>query len=275
MSRVKNRLKIYGSIKDIITFISDNYEKDIYHPSDGKYPPNYILFFGKSFPTPEDIIDDKNKIYKWRMNNWGTPFLSELEEQISELSIFYKHSYDYTRYKLTSEEDKFNSYTLRKVLEYSEMFYGENIHPNENELITFFNTTMTPPTRLITNWVNMYKYSTLVFKLDYWDMEDRYVGNIHFDYSQNKYILEHYVKEHDLLSYIRYMLERNVKTLDDYVAEITELLILTDKLGSDYKEIEKMVSDEVELKETFEEQVIFITFMISKLNENLMKENPC
>ena len=108
MSKVKNRLKIYGSIKDIIQFINDNYEKDIYHPSDGKYTPNYILFFGKMLPTPDDILDDKNKIYRWRMNNWGTPFLSDSEEQVSEINIFYRHSYDYTKYSLSSIEDKFN-----------------------------------------------------------------------------------------------------------------------------------------------------------------------
>ena len=274
MSKVKNRLKIYGSIKDIIKFINDNYEKDIYHPSDGKYPSNYILFFGKMLPTPDDILDDKNKIYRWRMNNWGTPFLSDSEDQVSEINIFYKHSYDYTKYSLCSNEGKFNPYTIRKLLEYSEMFYGDNIHPEENELITMFTTTLTPPTKLINNWVNVYKYTNIIFKLDYWDEEDRYAGNIHYDYRQKTYILEHYVKEHNLFSYVKYMIERNIKTINEYAGEITDIIIEVndDKSINDFKDIETMVIDELEMKETFDDQVKFIVMMLEHLNKRKLNK---
>ena len=33
----------------------------------------------------------------------------------------------------------------KPLSEYSEMFYGENIHANENEFISLFNTNITPP----------------------------------------------------------------------------------------------------------------------------------
>lgn len=274
MSKVKNRLKIYGSIKDIIQFINDNYEKDIYHPSDGKYPSNYILFFGKMLPTPDDILDDKNKIYRWRMNNWGTPFLSDSEEQVSEINIFYRHSYDYTKYSLSSIEDKFNPYTIHKLLEYSEMIYGDNIHPDENELITIFNTTLTPPTKLINTWVNIYKYTSLVFKLDYWDSEDRYAGNIHFDYQQKLYVLEHHVKEHNLFSYTRYLVERNIKTIDEYAGDITDMIIEVndDKTIEDYNDIESMVVEEIESKDSFDEQIKFIVMMLEYLSKRKLSK---
>ena len=141
VSKVKNRLKVTGNIKDLITFIDENYVEDIYHPSDGVYPPNLILFFGKLYPTPTDIEDNKDNVYRWRMNNWGTPFLIDNENFNNEITILYKHSYEYTPY----EVDNFNAYTIKKILDYSEMIYGENIHKEENELNSFFITTMTPP----------------------------------------------------------------------------------------------------------------------------------
>ena len=264
MSQVKNRLKVTGSIKDLVAFIQDNYEKDIYHPSDGVYPSNYILFFGKMFPTPDDILDDKVKIYRWRMNNWGTPFLIDTDNYYNELNILYKHSYEYSLYNV----DKFNPYTIRKVLEYSEMFYGENIHPDENEIVSDFITTMTPPTKLITNWVNTYRYTTLVFRLDYWDVEDRYVGNIHKDHSKDKYILEHYVKDHDITTYVGYMLGEDLKTIDDYASELANLVIETnpDKSDKDFNEIEQLMIEEIESKKNLEEQVNFISTLIKYLN---------
>ena len=268
MSLVKNRLKINGSIKDLLRFIEDNYEKDIYHPSDGVYPSNLLLFFGKSFPTPSDILDDKDKIYRWRMNNWGTPFLIDNEDYKNELTVLYKHDFDYTPYKLSTDNNKFNPYTLIKLEDYSEMFYGENIHPDENELISDFYTTMTPPSKLITNWVNIYKYSSLVFRLDYWDIEDRFVGNIHYDYSGEKYILEHYVKDHNVTAYVKYMLEEELKTIEDYASELTELIILTnpEKSQDDYDEIEKIMLDELEMKCNLNEQINFISMLIRYLN---------
>ena len=93
VSKVKNRLKVTGNIKDLITFIDENYVEDIYHPSDGVYPPNLILFFGKLYPTPTDIEDNKDNVYRWRMNNWGTPFLIDNENFNNEITILYKHSY--------------------------------------------------------------------------------------------------------------------------------------------------------------------------------------
>jgi hypothetical protein len=264
MSQVKNRLKVTGSIKDLVMFIHDNYEKDIYHPSDGVYPSNYILFFGKMFPTPDDILDDKDKIYRWRMNNWGTPFLLDNDDYNNEMVILYKHSYEYLPYNI----DKFNPYTIRKILEYSEMFYGENIHPDENEILSDFITTMTPPTKLITNWVNKYRYTTLIFRLDYWDKEDRYVGNIHWDHIKEKYILEHYVKEYNITAYVKYMLEEDFKTIEDYASELTDLIIKTnpEKSDKDYNEIEQLMIDEIESKHTLEEQVNFISTLIKYLN---------
>ena len=266
MNRVKNKITVSGNIKDLISFIMDNYERDIYHPSDGKYPPNNILFFGKLFPTPDDILDDKNKIYRWRMNNWGTAFLAE--DQINELSILYKHDYDYTPYKITSEEGMFNSYVLRKLSEYSEMFYGENIHPDENELVSLFNTSVTPPSKLISKWIDMYKFTSLVFRLDYWDENDRFVGNIHFDYKSNNYILEHHVKDYNLTEYIRYTIEEDVKTIETYACEITDMLIEIKKEEMDYnyKELKDMLIEEIEQKQTFEEQVKFISNIIKYLN---------
>lgn len=264
MSQVKNRLKVTGSIKDLVRFINDNYEKDIYHPSDGVYPSNLILFFGKMFPTPDDILDDKDKIYRWRMNNWGTPFLLDSDNYKNSLTILYKHDYDYTPYNI----DKFNPYTIRKVSEYSEMFYKENIHPNENEIISDFITTMTPPSKLITNWVNNYKYTTLVFRLDYWDMEDRYVGNIHYDYKKDNYILEHYVKDNNVTAYVKYMLEEDLRTIEDYASEITESVIETnpDKTDKDFDEIYKLMLEEIESKNNLDEQIKFISTLIRYLN---------
>lgn len=264
MSQVKNRLKVTGSIKDLVMFINDNYVEDIYHPSDGVYPSNLILFFGKLFPTPKDIEDNKDNVYRWRMNNWGTPFLIDNEEFSNEMIILYKHSYDYTSYSI----DNFNAYTIRKVLEYSEMFYGENIHKEENEVNSFFVTTMTPPTKLITNWVNKYKYTTLKFRLDYLDKEDRYVGNIHYEYNSNNYILEHYVKDHDVTSYVNYILEEDIKTIEDFSNDITNMIIETnpEKSEKDYKEIYDMVLAEIENKNDLHEQVEFISMMIRYLN---------
>jgi hypothetical protein len=268
MNQVKNKLTVSGSIKDLISFIKDNYERDIYHPSDGKYPPNYILFFGNLFPTPEDIIDDKNKIYRWRMNNWGTPFLASEENQINELHVLYKHDYDYTVYSITSEEGMFNPYVIRKLSEYSEMFYGENIHPDENELVSLFNTTITPPSKIISKWIDVYKYTSLVFRLDYWDEKDRFVGNIHYDYNTKTYILEHHVRDHNLTEYVRYTLEEDVKTIDSYACEITQMLIeiKKDKMEYNYNELRDMLIEEIEEKHSFEEQVKFISDIIRYLN---------
>lgn len=268
MSLVKNRLLIYGSIKDIIKFINDNYESDIYHPSDGKYPPNNILFFGKMYPTPNDILDDKNKIYRWRMNNWGTAFLSDSENQINKITVMYKHDYDYTPYTITSEDGMFNSYVLRKLSEYSEMFYGENIHDNENEFISIFNTNITPPSKMITNWINVYQFSTLIFRLDYWDEEDRFVGNIHYDYSDKLYVLEHYVKDNNLIKYIKYMIEEDIKPIEIYAEEIANL-VLSINIKDDYKtfdKIESIVLEELEQLNSLDDQVKYIANMITYLN---------
>jgi hypothetical protein len=264
VSKVKNRLKVTGNIKDLITFIDENYVEDIYHPSDGVYPPNLILFFGKLYPTPTDIEDNKDNVYRWRMNNWGTPFLIDNENFNNEITILYKHSYEYTPY----EVDKFNAYTIKKILDYSEMIYGENIHKEENELNSFFITTMTPPTKLIINWTNRYKYTSLKFRLDYVDMEDRYVGNIHYEYDKNEYILEHYVKEHNMTLYINYMLEEDIRTIEDYSSEIANMIIETnsEKTDEDYNEIYNMVLDELDNKNELQEQVNFISMMIKYLN---------
>jgi hypothetical protein len=275
MSLVKNRLKIYGSVKHIIKFIQENYESDCYHPSDGNNPPNYILFFGALFPTPDDIVNDKDKVYRYRMNNWGTPFLAD--NQFSTLTVFYKHDYDYTAYELTSDNDKFNSYSIRKLSEYSEMFYGENIHPDENMLITFFDTTMTPPSKLFTHWINLYRGTSLIFKLDYWDEQDRFVGNIHYDYKTKTYVLEHHVKEHDHKAYIYYMLDEEVKTIEMYSEELTNLVIETNptKSDKDFNEIKDMMMEEIESKSSFEEQVNFISMLLLYLeNKKSVKENP-
>lgn len=266
MNQVKNKITISGNIKDLISFIIDNYERDIYHPSDGKYPPNYILFFGKLLPTPDDILDDKNKIYRWRMNNWGTAFLAD--NQINELSILYKHDYDYTPYKISSEDGMFNPYVIRKLSEYSEMFYGENIHSNENELTSLFTTMVTPPSKLISKWVEKYKFTSLTFRLDYWDEQDRFVGNIHFNYKNDNYILEHYVKDFNITEYIRYTLEEDIKTIETYACEITNMMIdiKKDIIEYDYEELRDMIVEEIEQKQTFEEQVTFISNIIKYLN---------
>ena len=266
MSNVRNRLKVQGSIKDLVNFINDNYEKDIYHPSDGIYPSNLTLFFGKMFPTPDDILDNKINVYRWRMNNWGTPFLLDNEEYSNELIILYKHDFEYTPYSIGGS--KFNSYVIRKVSEYSEMFYGENIHPDENELISEFFTTMTPPTKLITKWINAYKYKTLIFRLDYWDDDDRYVGNIHCDYKTGEYILEHHVKDIDLFSYVKYMIEEELKSIEDYAYEIAGLIIETnpEKSEKDYDYIYNAMVEEIELKPNLNEQVKFISILLNHLN---------
>lgn len=262
MSKVKNKLKVTGSIKDLVMFINDTYVEDIYHPSDGVYPSNLILFFGKLYPTPKDIEDNKDNVYRWRMNNWGTPFLIDNENFSNEITILYKHDYDYTPYDI----DKFNAYTIRKILEYSEMFYGENIHKEDNEINSLFTTTMTPPTKLITNWVNRYKYTSLKFRLDYIDMEDRYVGNIH--QSNNEYILEHYVKDHNVTAYVNYTLEEDIRTIEDYSSEIAKMIITVnpEKTDSDFKEIYNMILEEIETKDSLKEQVDFISMMIRYLN---------
>lgn len=268
MSYVKNRLKVYGSVDDLLLFIDENYVKDIYHPSDGMYPSNKILFFGNLYPTPEDILNDKDKIYRWRMNNWGTPFLSETEGQINELVVLYKHDFDYTPYTISSEDGMFNSYIFCRLSDCNESFYKDNIHEDENELVSTFETTMTPPSKMMTNWINRYKYTTLVFRLDYWDKEDRFVGNIHYDYNNNRYILEHYIKEKDILTYVTYMLGGDIKTIEMYAEEIAELVLTVnkDKVNSTFEELTKMFIEEIESKSTFEEQVKFIASVINYLN---------
>ena len=270
MSSVRNRLKLYGSIKELCQFIDDNYEKDCYHQYDGNSSPNLILFFGKMYPTPMDIENDKDKVFRYRMNNWGTPFLAG-EEQLSKFIVRYKHSYDYISYELTTENNKFNVYTLIRLLDHSEMFYGENIHPSENELITEFTTTMTPPSKLITNWINVYQHSNLIFKLDYWDEDDRYVGKIYYNYQTENYVLEHHVKEHNPKAYIYYMLDNNIKTIDMYAEDISELVILAkpDKTEKDFNELKEMLIDEIEYKSSLKEQVDFIDMLLSYLTNKL------
>lgn len=267
-SQVRNKLRVTGSIKDLVLFINDNYEKDIYHPSDGVYPSNLILFFGKMFPTPKDIENDKNNVYRWRMNNWGTPFLINTEDFSNDFTILYKHDYDYTPYTISDKDGKFNPYTIMKVLEYSEMFYGENIHKDENELSSEFITTLTPPTKLITNWIKIYKYSTLKFRLDYLDIDERYVGNIHYDYKSDSYVLEHHVKDNNITEFIRYTLEEDVKTIEEYAEEITTIIIEVnpEKTQNDFKEIYDLLLDEIDSKTDLNQQIEFISMMIRYLN---------
>jgi hypothetical protein len=263
VSEVRNRLKLYGSIKELCKFIDENYEKDCYHHYDGNTSPNLILFFGKMYPTPTDIEDDKDKVFRYRMNNWGTPFLAG-EEQYSKFIVRYKHSYDYIPYELTSDNNKFNIYTLIKLSEYSEMFYGENIHPSENELITEFTTIMTPPSKLITNWINVYQYSNIIFKLDYWDKDDRFVGKIYYNYKIEGYVLEHHVKEHDPRAYVYYMLDNDIKTIESYSDDLTQLTIENNpaKSDKDFNEIKEMFIEEIESKNSFDEQVDFINNLL-------------
>lgn len=269
MSFVRNRLKIYGNVKNIYTFITDNYEKDSHHHIDGGNLSNLILFFGKLFPTPVDIENDKDKVYRYRMNNWGTPFLAK-GEQTNTLIVRYKHDYDYTNYELTNDNGLFNGYSLLKLLEYSEMFYGENIHPSENELITEFTTVMSPPNKLVINWINKYQYTNLVFKLDYWDEDDRFVGKIYYDHQSENYVLEHHVKEHNPIDYIYYMLDNDIRTIEMYADDIVDLLlILKPEKTSDVKEIRNMLIDEIDQKNSLKEQAEFIDMMLVYLNNKL------
>ena len=99
-------------------------------------------------------------------------------------------------------------------------------------------------------------------------LEDRYVGNIHHDYKSNTYILEHYVKEHNVTLYVKYMLEEDIRTIEDYSNEITNMIIETnpEKSEKDYNEIYNMLLDEIDNKNDLNEQVKFISMMIRYLN---------
>ena len=88
-----------------------------------------------------------------------------------------------------------------------------------------------------------------------------------------RYILEHYIKEKDILTYVTYMLGEDIKTIEMYAEEIAELVLTVnkDKVNSTFEELTKMFIEEIESKPTFEEQVKFIASVINYLNNKECK----
>lgn len=206
MNFVKNKLTVTGGMEDLLIFISENYER--VYPCENKDISDYILFFDRLFPTPDDFLISREKTFEWRLKNWSTPSPAQYE-QVNTLKVLYKHDYDYTRYYLSNLNNKFNGYLFYRF--FNELdFYSSNLSPDENELTCEFETILCPPFKIIENWIRRYNGLTLKFKLDYYDPEVEFAGNIHFDYNKNLYELEHFSKETDDEKYIEYLLKIGV-----------------------------------------------------------------
>ena len=83
--------------------------------------------------------------------------------------------------------------------------YSSNINPDSNELTCEFNTVLSPPVKMLEFWIRKYYYTTLKFRLDYFDPIVGFVGNIQYDYNEKVYTQEHFSKQKDEKEYKEYL----------------------------------------------------------------------
>lgn len=246
--KLKHKLWVFGSVKHLIRFIYDNYESDPYHQeTDGNGHPNFLLHFRNLCPVPEELLEegDKERINEWKKENWGSgnPFY----DQWSELILYYKHSYDYTTYKL-SYDDRFNAYAIDRLLYEVNGIFNDNMNPDENELITSFYTDAIP-LAMFKKWIIRYQFTTLKIRLDYWDCEDdSFVGKLYYDYEHDMYLCDHHVKKDNPVEYIHYLLNEGLRSIDGFAEEIVDCMIEKDpKLKeSNRKDLVESVLDIIE-----------------------------
>lgn len=201
MDFVKNKLTITGGMEDLLIFIAENYER--VYPCENKDISDYILFFDRINETPNIFLKDKNQTYEWRCKNWGTPFPAQFT-QTNILTVLYRHDYDYSEYFLSNLNNKFDAYIFYRFLNKLDQ-YSSNINPDSNELTCEFNTVLSPPVKMIEFWIRKYYYTTLKFRLDYFDPIVGFVGNIQYDYNEKVYTQEHFSKQKDEKEYKEYL----------------------------------------------------------------------
>lgn len=228
MRLVKNKLTVYGSVSHLTCFIEENFVDHPCRHYDGNGRPNYFLHFKSIHPVPEYILKDSEKaVSEWKKVHWGTDRI--YDHQTSSLKVNYKHSYDYTEYFLDNTNELFNSYSIFELGLSANDIYKDNMDPDENELTTIFFTDWIPSPEIFKLWIERYQFSTLKFRLDFWEVNDmEFAGSYYYDYFHNIYLSKLINGEEDLLGYINYTLENSLITIDEYSYAIANKMIEKD-----------------------------------------------
>ena len=272
--KVRNIITVYGSIKDLYRFIKDNFIVDeSKNESVGNYQIPYVLFFGKSYPSPEVRgVTDEDKIIKWRMKNWGTLNTPETDSQHISLTVLYSHSEIYHEYVLSTDNKKFNPYTLRKLSEHAEMpLYITNLHKNANQLQIIFDVDSTPPIEIFKKWVERFYHSTLLFDFIYASFNDDFAGSVQYDYDNNNYIISRYDRETNLESYLYFIIKQELADKDYYIEKLAELyypLMLKKDPDLPFARTRRIIIEEIKRRSTLEEQVSVIAQLFEAINKS-------